>query len=141
MILRITDQSEILDKHFGTWLISHIRTKLIVNIHNYNFVNWDNYLSTSVEINRLYKRPYKTSEYIVLASKCIVCRGKPGEIFIEINPNIFCPGIDRLKLNTLLKTINYGTLNIKGCPIISDTFNFFEKNIHRYASMYYNMYI
>ena len=138
MDLRIYDSHNFVDVDFGLWLINRIRVKLVSNISKYDLQVWDNFLNNSKELRRLYTKKYKTEDLIIFASNNLTCSGDSGEITISFNPNQFAPGFDRIRLNTLLKTINYGTLDTKGCSIFSDTFNYFSENIDQYVSLYYN---
>lgn len=137
--LRLHDSNNIIDSDFGYWLVSKIRVRLISNFRNYNFKRWDNYLTESKEVTRLYSRNYTAYEIVDFAASNIICNSSTGEITISINNNKFVPGFDRLKLSTIVKTINYGTLDIKGCSIFTDTFNHFAENIDTYASIYYRI--
>ena len=140
MELRLRDSASIIDESFAVWLRSHIKVKLISSINKYKLVNWDKYLNESENVSRLYKdKKYKASEIIMFAASKLVCTSVRGEVVISFKKNTFVPGFDRLDLNNIIKTINYGTVDIKGCPIFSDVLNNFAKNIDTYASMYYNL--
>lgn len=139
MRLEIKDSNNFVNLEFGAWLIPHIKRKLISETGRYKFSNWDNYLTTSNSINRLYNKAYKAVDIVLFASQHLVCNGIEGNISITFNNNIFVPGFDRLNLSTIIKTINYGTLDIKQCPIFSDVFNYFSNNIHMYLRLYYGV--
>lgn len=139
MELRIRDSQQVIDEGFANWLSSLIKTKLISNIGKYKLVNWDKYLTTSDSVNRLYKKDYRTSEVIIFAANNIVCSCVPGEVVITFDNTKFVLGFDRLRLSTIVKTINYGTLDIKGCPIFIDTLTYFEENIDTYIRLYYGL--
>lgn len=138
MELRIRDNNNILEAAFGYWLIPHIRVKLLSSIKDFNLKLWDDYLNNSTKISRMYNKTYKAEDIIEFASRHIDCKcSYSGEICIQFDSNVFVPGFDRLSLTTILKTINYGTLDIKACPIFTSTFNYFATNINTYVSMYY----
>ena len=139
MELRIRDSNNIVDEEFGHWLIPRIKTKLISNIGTYKLQNWDKYLTDSTTLKRLYEKDYKAADIVVFAANNLVCTGSDGDISIQFNTNKFVPGFDRAKLITLVKTINYGTLDTKGCPIFTDTLNYFAKHINNYVNMYYRL--
>lgn len=139
MELRIRDSQQVIDEGFANWLSFLIKTKLISNIGKYKLVNWDKYLTTSDSVNRLYKKDYRTSEVIIFAANNIVCSCVPGEVVITFDNTKFVLGFDRLRLSTIVKTINYGTLDIKGCPIFIDTLTYFEENIDTYIRLYYGL--
>ena len=138
MELRIRDSQNIIDIDFGLWLLPRIRSKLVSNIQKYILVNWDKYLTNSDKLPRIYKKDYRTEDIIIFAAKNLVCKGVAGDISIQFDANKFVPGFDRVKLNVLVKTINYGTLDIKGCPIFEDTFKYFSTSIDDFVKSYYS---
>ena len=138
MELRLRDSQNILNIDFGIWLIPMIKTRIISNYKKYNFVHWEKYLNETEDVIRLYTKHYSVFESINFACKNIVCDGKSGEISIHFNNNIYVPGFDRWKLSSFIKTINYGTLQIKGCPIFTDSLNEIAKDIDTYVGLYYN---
>ena len=139
MKLQIKDSNKIVDQGFGFWLIPRIRSKLISNISKYKFQNWDSYLTETEELVRLYKKKYTASEIIIFAANNLVCQGVAGDISIQLNATKLVPGFDRLPLNIATKLLNFGTLELKGCPIFTDTFNEFAESIDTYVGMYYMM--
>lgn len=139
MELRIRDSNQIVDVEFGNWLISLIKVKLLSSLTKYNFDKWNEYLTKSDKLTRLYTRNYTVFEVVRFASTNIVCKGSDGDISIQFDNTKLVPGFDRLHLHTIVKTINYGTLDIKGCPIFTDTFDYFSKDIDTYVSMYYDV--
>lgn len=139
MELRLQDSEKILSTDFGQWLIKLIRTRLISNSRKYNFSNIDRYLTESPSILRLYQKRYSTFDIIVFASQHLKCTGTDGEITIHFDNNVFVPGFDRWKLSSCLKTINFGTTDLKGCPIFTDTFNIFASDIDAYIRLFYNV--
>ena len=139
MELRIKDSEEFVDTDFGRWLVLRIRSKLISNLSKYNWVVLDKYLTESSSIRRLYNKSYKASDIIMFAANNLVCSGISGEIVISLNKDKFVPTYDRESLDVLARLINYGTLDVKGCPIFTDTFAYFSKNINMYLRLYYNL--
>lgn len=137
--LLIQDSSKIIEVGFGEWLVNRIKSRLLSNIKKYKFQNLDKYLTEAVELNRLYKKKYTAEDIIFFASNNLVCRGTDGEVCVLFDNTKFVPGFDRLKLDTAVRIINFGTLSVKGCPIFTDTFNYFEKNIQELAEMYYGV--
>lgn len=137
MELRITDKEQILDTSFGRWLIDRMRFSLVRNFNNYNFTNWDKWLNETTSVSRLFDKNYSVLDIILFASKHIVCDGVNGELHIHFNNNIFVPGFDRWKLTTCIRTINFGNLEVKGCPIFTDTFDEFAEDIDNYVSVFY----
>lgn len=139
MELHITDKEKLIDLHFGVWLRDKIRLRLVSSYTKYHFDNWNKWLNDSEDIKKLYNKKYSVLDIILFASKNIICNGVDGDLHIYFNNNIFVPGFDRLKLNTCIKTINFGTLDIKGCPIFTDTLDEFANNIDTYLSVFYRL--
>lgn len=138
MELRIYDDEGFINKDFGEWLIPRIRVKLISSISKYkSLVNWDTYLTSSSTVDRLYDIHYRAFDVVIFAAKNLVCTGTDGEITIHFDYNKFVPGFNRLKLNTIVKTINYGTTDTKACPIFTDSFDYFANDIDTYVRQYY----
>ena len=135
--LVVKDTSNVIDFKFGAWLTQQIKTKLIGSIKKYNFTIWDKYLNESPDIIRLYKKKYNTSDIIIFAANNLVCKAVPGELIIQFNTAKFVNGFDRLDLNTIIKMINYGTLDIKGCPIFTDVLHQIEDDIVTLFRLYY----
>ena len=138
MKLHVYDDHKFVDIGFGFWLIPMIRAKLITNSRRYKLANWDKFLNESESISRLYSRKYTTQEIIIFAANNLTCKGIDGDINILFAEKPV-PGFDRLSLNSIIKTINYGTLDVKACPIFTDTLNFFAENINTYLQMYYEV--
>lgn len=138
MRLHIYDEHKFVDEGFGQWLIPRIQFKLIQNLRKYKMGAWEQFLNESETISRLYSRKYHVQEIVIFAANNLVCKGIDGNISIEFRETSV-PGFDRLSLRGISKTINYGTLQIKGCPIFTDTFNFFAENINDYLELYYEV--
>ena len=140
MQLHLRDSNDLLDDKFARWLIVRIRFKLISSISRYNLTNWDKYFNTSKEVNRLYKdKTYRASDIIIFAANNLVYTSTKNEIRIFINNNKFVPGYDRLKLSVASKTLNYGTIDIKGCHIFTDVLEQFAKDINIYVAQFYRL--
>ena len=140
MQLRIRDEQGFIDQDFGRWIIPIIQTKLAKNINKYNLTNWTNYLNKSENISRLYtNKSYSAENIVLLASQSLVCKGTSGDISISFDSTKFVSGYDRLRLTTIIKTINYGTVDIRGCPIFTNTFNEIVEDIDSYVQLYYMM--
>ena len=139
MELKIHDPHEFLTIDFGKWLVSTIRSKLIHSISKYNFARWDNFLNTSEVFKKLYVNNYKTETLIIFAANNIVCKRAGEDLVVRFNNTKWVPGFDRVNLYSLLKTINYGTLDVKSCPIFTDVFKSFKDNIQTYVNLYYGL--
>lgn len=139
MKLHVTDSSEYVDLLFGQWLCSQIKNKLLSQINSYELTKLDEYLTTEDLIPKLYSRRYFAKDIILQGSQHLVCTGDSGNFFIHVDENVFASGFDRVKLVDLCKLINYGTLNLKGCSIFTDVFQYFSDNLTTYLHVYYQV--
>ena len=137
MKLVLHDKDRIVDDDFCEWLVSRISTKLIANLDRKKLSTWDKYINDSDEFKKLYNKTYSAEKIIYFAASKLVFNNIDGKITIELDPNVIIPGFDRLKLITFCKSLNYGSLKIKGYPIFTDTFNYFKENITQYVRNYY----
>lgn len=138
MQLKVTDEDKIIDTDFGLWLCDIIKLNIKSQLSKYNFTVWNNYLTTS-QLPRMYSRNYCAEDIMIQAANNLVCTGGPGNISIHVNTAQLTSGFKQIKLNTLVKTINYGILSIKGCPIITDVFTDVAKHIDQYVTAYYDV--
>lgn len=136
MRLQVQGNKSIVTVDFGEWLCDFIKLKIISSINNYKLRVWDDYLTTSTTINRLYSRTYRATEIITFAANNLVCTGIEGNISISFDGTKFVPGFDRFKLSSAVKLLDYGALDIKGCPIFREAFDYFDENIDLYAKLY-----
>lgn len=137
MKLRIYDESGSIDTDFGWWLIPKISSAIISSINMRKLDRWNTYINETSDISRLYTRKYKVEDIIIFACNNLVCKGTPGEIYIEINPVINAPGFDRIKLSSICKMINFGVQGVKEYPLFTSVFKEFKSNITDYVRMYY----
>lgn len=137
MELNIRDKDSLVDLHFGRWLITKLRAKILQEVTKSNLSVWDTYLNTTDDLTRLFNKEYTAAEIFLFAATKLVCQGNQGNITISIPQGLFVPGYDRLNLLSILKTINYGTRDKKGVPILTNSFRYFENNIQDFARLYY----
>jgi hypothetical protein len=113
---------------FIFWLIRKIRDYFLININSDKLIN--------LQSNEDYKN-------IDLFSCLIQCfnslqyRKYPGKYVIQVNPNTIISQ-PRAKLIEVCKYITYGTLNIKGYPIVLDIFKYFAENLDEFLEEFQN---
>lgn len=139
MQLLITDKNDVLTKDFGNWLIQRIQEKLAVDIDERKLKKWDKFFENSSEYKSIYKKKIVTKELIVIGVRNLVCFRSPIHLSIHIDTNQFVPGLDRVRIHSVCKLINYGNQEIKGYPIFTDTFEYFASNIDDYVDQYMNL--
>jgi hypothetical protein len=139
MTLLIEDKQGFVDLFFGKWLIPKITADIINRIDKSKLLKWDDYLTNSSSLARIYSKNYRAYDVLVFAAKNIICTGTKGSIVIKIDDNIMMPGFDRVKVKDLVKLITNGNLEVKGYPVVSDVFNDFANNINKYMRLYYQV--
>lgn len=139
MELRIHDPHEFLTRDFCQWLVANIRAKIINSMRKYNLDKWTEFLNNSTMFKKIYKDTYKTETLIVFACNNLVFKRVNDDIVIQFDNTKWVTGFDRVNLFSTLKMINYGTLDMKSCPIFTDVFKSFKDNIQNYVNLYYGL--
>lgn len=136
MKLKILDPDNILDKSFINWLCIQIRNEVIANINLKKLDNWDQYFNSETVYKSIYKKRISTRDLIVAGISNLYYQVSEDGFWISINPTKLTPGLDRIKLETICKVINYGNRQIIGYPIFTDTFQNIADNITDYVQKY-----
>lgn len=136
MKLAIFDANEIIDIDFIKWLILRIRNTIIQNINNDKLKKWDEFFNSSTVYKNIYKKKISTRDIIISGACNLTYLATESEFIIQINPNIFTPGLDRVKLSSVCKLINFGNLEISGYKIFTDVFDKFALEISDYVDLY-----
>ena len=136
MQLQIEDPKNLLQADFINWLKVKIRDKIISDIEDKKLIVWDEYLNTNSAYVSIYKKKISSKDIIIAGAANLEFSKSESTFSIFINRNVFTPGLDRIKLETICKLINFGDLQIKGYPIFTDTFDYFAESIHDYVDRY-----
>lgn len=136
MRLEIQDKRNELDFRFGMWLIRQIQMKFRASLDRRKLVAWDKFFEESTEYNSLYGAKISTYNILMSSIKCLTCLDTPDKIIIQLNPNQFVPGLDRVKVDSVIRLITFGNQSIKGYPIFTDVLQHFADNIGEYIDMY-----
>lgn len=139
MQLQITDSNDVLTKHFGEWLIERIQEKFSASIDDNKLKRWDKFFEDAPQYKSIYKKKILTKDILVTGIRNLVCQQSSSFLSIRIDNNKFVPGLDRVKVDSICKLINYGNQDIKGYPIFTDTFEHFAASIHDYVDEYLNL--
>lgn len=135
MRLVLNDPNEVLDYRFCLWLISQLKHLYSNGVNPAKFHNIDNYLST---LDFMERHKNQTSDYIMrLGISNLTVNSLKGQYIIHINETIMFDSLQHIKLSTMCRLINYGTLSVKGYPILIDLFNQVAENIDMYVHYYY----
>lgn len=136
MRLEIQDKRNELDYRFGMWLIKQIQLKFRAELDTRKLVVWDKFFAESDDYKSLYGAEISTREILLSGIKCLMCSDTPDKIIIQLNPNQFVPGLDRVKVASIFRLITFGTQSIKGYPIYANVLQHFADNIGEYIDMY-----
>jgi hypothetical protein len=136
MKLKIIDPNNMLDRSFINWLCIQIRNEVIANINLKKLDNWDRYFNSETVYKSIYKKRISTRDLIVAGVSNLYYQVSEDGFWISINPTKLTPGLDRIKLETICKVINYGNRQIIGYPIFTDTFQKVADNITDYVQKY-----
>ena len=115
---------------FINFLIKIIKNGVITKLSLNKLKMWDKYLDT---INKNHE---SAKEIILISLSELVYIIEDNYIIITINNNYVLSKL-HLKLIDAIKLINFGNMEIKGYPIISDTFQYIEKNIKGYEKRFH----
>lgn len=136
MKLEISDPKNLLDRSFIMWLKVKIRDKILSDIDSKKLINWDKYFNNNNVYKSIYKKKISSLDIVTAGAVNLDFTKSESNFLIFVNRNISAPGLDRIKLETVCKLINFGDLETKGYPIFTDTFEYFAKNIQDYVDRY-----
>ena len=134
MELRIKNDNGTFTDDFIVYLIREIGYYLPLKINKRKLIKWDDYLN-SIGITTTDK--YKISSYNVLLAgvHSLTYKKIDNEYIISIDNNAYMPYITE-SIDTLCKLINYGTVELKGVYVLTETFEYFSKNVNKYFDKY-----
>ena len=138
MQLEISDPKNLLDRSFILWLKVKIRDKILADLDLKKLIVWDKYLNENNVYKSIYKKQINTQDIIIAGAMNLDFSKSESNFMIYINRNIFTPGLDRIKLESICKLINFGDLGIKGYPIFTNTFDYFAESIQDYIDSYFH---
>ena len=138
MKLHLEDPKNIIDRSFIEWVKEKIRDKIISDIDPKKLIAWDEFLNSYPEYKSIYKKRISALDVITAGAMNLDYSSSASNIYIFINRNIFMPGLDRIKVESICKLINFGNQESSGYPIFTNTFEYFAKNISTYIDRYLN---
>lgn len=134
MHLEISSTSPVIDRNFGLWLIKYLRKDILRKLGSAKLTSWDKYFNE--QFSTIYAKKISSEEIIKMGVQNLICNFASASIIIRISPNVYMPGFDRVKVESLCKLINYGNTTIPPVPIFTDTFNTVADNIEDYVRWY-----
>jgi hypothetical protein len=120
---------------FFDWLIPNIREYVLAHIDEKKLLKVDEYINTNKYFHSIFKKEISSKEVIVSAMYNLKKDVYWDRVVISIDPNVMLPNTT-VKLITVIKTINFGTLSIMGHNLITKNFKFIEDNIDTFYEKY-----
>lgn len=129
------DPEGLIDYGFCTWLISSIKLEYANVVNTAKYAAMNEYLGT---LDFMARHKGQTSDTIMrLGVNSLVIKEFEGRFVIQINDTLMFDNKENIKLSSMCKLINYGTMSVKGYPILIELFNHFADNIDMLVRYYY----
>lgn len=129
------DPEGIIDYRFCSWLISRIKMEYANVVNTAKYAAMNEYLDT---LDFMARHKGQTSDTIMrLGVNSLITKEFEGRFVIQINDTLMFDTKENIKLSSMCKLINYGTMSVKGYPILIELFNHFADNIDMLVRYYY----
>lgn len=136
MRLEIYDAENVLGYGFGRWLVKQIQQQLIINLNQQKLVQWDIFFNSDDVYERISDIDIATKDILMFGIRNLICEIGASKIIVRINPNLFVPGFDRVRVDSVCRLINFGNSSIKGYPLFTTVLQKFADNINDYVELY-----
>ena len=135
MRLIINDSEGLIDYKFCLWLISQIKNEYIETANVNKLLKMDEYLH-SLDFMASHK---DDTSYKILQKGLQSLQVSSGtdSYIIRVNDSIYYDFATGVKLSTVCKLINYGTISVQGYPIYQKLFTHFAENLGDLVKYYY----
>ena len=120
---------------FFDWLIPKIREYVLAHIDEKKLLKVDEYINSNKYFHSIFKKEISSKEAIVSAMYNLKKDVYWDRVVISIDPNVMLSNTT-VKLITVVKTINFGTLSIMGHNLVTKNFKFIEDNIDTFYEKY-----
>lgn len=136
MELFIQDKKELLTHNFNRWLLKRLKENLTIEINVDKLTLWDTYLNDCSQYKLRYNRKIYAKDILMLGISNLEYYMSSGTISFRINSSVFVPGLDRIKVCSVCRLINYGCLELQGYPIFTKVFKEVKSNFSKYVDEY-----
>ena len=137
MKLVVDDKTNTVDYGFCVWLISQLKNEYRLKVNPKKYAPIDAYID-SLEFMSAHNE--NANDIVWRGFNELTIKRGTNSYTIQINPNMWFDVANKIKLSSMCSLINFGTLAVKGYPIITDIFD--EAANHIDALVYhYNTYI
>lgn len=120
---------------FYQWLIIKIRDYGYNAIDGRKLTYIDNYINNTPKYKSIFRKTINSREVLIAYLNNLGVTKYWDRVVIESNPNILIPN-STAKISNVVRLITYGTLNLKGYPIINKIFDYFSDKIEVLFDMY-----
>lgn len=135
MNLIINNFNNLYDEKFILFLIGEIQEYFLSQIDDKKLIKWTEYINQNIKFNKLFKKHINAKDIIISGIYNLRYRKLYNKYIIEIDDNVLVSDTD-IKLNSLCKTINFGTLSMRSYPIFYKVFNDIQINLQSYYKQY-----
>ena len=135
MKLVINDPDGVVNYGFCVWLTSQIRSKYMAEVNIKKFSAIDKYLES---LDFMERHKGQTAHIIVQNGlRNLVIKSGKDSYTICINESLSYDFLAGVKLSSLCKLINYGSLSVRGYSIITQIFTEIAENLDVLLTYYY----
>jgi len=124
-LVRDVDWSHFLTNYISEKLFNYV----LLNLNEDKVFILDDYINNILEIQ------LSTKEILKFAFENLVIADTGSEFVVMIDPNINIPN-SKHKLITVIKLIDYGNLEVRGCGIISQAFSYIVMQLPNLVTLY-----
>ena len=135
MNLTIKNPNPEYDDDFYNWLIQKMQLFGIGAIDSRKLSTINNYINTTPKYKSIFKKSFNAKEIIIAFLYNLEVHKYWDRVIIESNINKIVPN-SSAKIYNVVKLITFGTLNLKGYPVILYVFNYFEEHLDEFFEMY-----
>lgn len=137
MQIVIVEKQDMLTDNFYSWLIEEIQTEFISKINPKKLEAWNKYLTQN--FRSVYKKRVSAKDILLAGIYNLQVTKSSAKLTIEINDNVFVPYLDRVKVKTVCKLINFGNAEMQAYPIFSTVFQNVTDNFNSYIDKYVSL--
>lgn len=135
MRLEVTFSKEDHLKGFDIWLLNRIKKTLKSLIDPRRLQLVSKYLQEEETIPKTSSKVDATKIFLLGIDSLFVV-SLEDKFIIQLNKNQFTPGLDRVKLHSIIRLITFGNKSVPPYPLIVTVFKDVETNIQHYVKIF-----
>ena len=118
---------------FFNWLVDKIIKHIYTEIDDRKLIKIDNYINANYK--SIFKKTFRSKEILYMFFNNLKVNRYWDKVVIESDPNQLIPGTT-IKVVSIVKLITFGSFHIKGYPIITKIFKYFNDNLQGFYEIY-----